>query len=113
MNNVSNDPLTEYKLQLLSVEESLKSADADKQADLLDLKAKLTEVISLLQGNSVELEVNTKNTTSDTIDDEFQKFQHEIQELEGDTSAHSKDADDIEESDAHNEFLCCLVVNGR
>ncbi|GIY21928.1 hypothetical protein CDAR_200341 [Caerostris darwini] len=96
------------KIVLLSVEESLKSADADKQADLLDLKAKLTEVISLLQGHSVELEVNTKNTTSDTIDDEFQKFQQEIQELEGDTSAQSKDADDIEESDAHNEFCAVL-----
>ncbi|CAL1298021.1 unnamed protein product [Larinioides sclopetarius] len=91
MDGSSDDPLDQYKLQLSSVEEALKSAGADNQPVLLDLKAKLTEVISLLQGKPVELEASNNDSKTDSIDDEFLKFQQEIKELEGDKPSHNGD----------------------
>ncbi|KAF8788299.1 Zinc finger CCCH-type with G patch like protein [Argiope bruennichi] len=107
MDGSSDDPLTEYKLQLSSVEQALKNASADNQADLLDLKAKLTEVISLLQGKPDDLETNIDDSKTDNIADEFLKFQQEIKELEGDKPTVNDDTGTDEEA-IHEEFYSVL-----
>ncbi|GBN48890.1 Zinc finger CCCH-type with G patch domain-containing protein [Araneus ventricosus] len=107
MDGSSDDPLAQYKLQLSSVEEALKSASEGNRADLLDLKAKLTEVLSLLQGKPVESEASIDDSKTDSIDDEFLKFQQEIKELEGDEPSQNGDTGTDEE--AIQEEFCSVL----
>ncbi|KAG8200388.1 hypothetical protein JTE90_028566 [Oedothorax gibbosus] len=112
MSSVDDDPLAQYKLQLLSVEESLTNATSDNKTDLLDLKAKLTEVISLLQGSQPEsceeYSVATASTSKEEdVDDEFLRFQKEINELEG-TVDPEEDNEDAVDDAVHEEFCSVL-----
>lgn len=112
MNESPENPVTQYKLQLQSVEESLKTATAENISELLDLKEKLTEVISLLQGpvqSQISNSAGTSNDAkSDDIEDEFLKFQREINELEGD-NAPQMDAVEEEVNDAVQEEFCAVL----
>ncbi|GFT06158.1 zinc finger CCCH-type with G patch domain-containing protein [Nephila pilipes] len=113
MNVSTEDPVTLYKLQLQSVEESLKTATADNLSELLDLKEKLTEVISLLQGGSVQSQttncLETSNyTKSDDIEDEFLKFQKEINELENGNVSRLGIEEEVVEDAVQEEFCAVL-----
>ncbi|XP_035213991.1 zinc finger CCCH-type with G patch domain-containing protein-like [Stegodyphus dumicola] len=104
-----DDPMTQYKLQLATVEESLKTASDDKRADLLDLREKLTEVIILLQGSqavstATEIVSEVKRSDLKPEDEEFLRFQMEISELEkGSTSKGEKTEPDVG-GDVHHEL---------
>ncbi|PRD23028.1 UNVERIFIED_CONTAM: zgpat [Trichonephila clavipes] len=112
MNESLENPVTQYKLQLQSVEVSLKTATAENISELLDLKEKLTEVISLLQGGPEQSQTTNsegtgKDAKSDGIEDEFLKFQKEINELENGNAPQINAEDEIDA--AVQEEFCAVL----
>nr|XP_015909893.1 zinc finger CCCH-type with G patch domain-containing protein isoform X2 [Parasteatoda tepidariorum] len=82
---MSDISLSQYKQQLLSVEDAIKTATGDSKVELIDLRNKLFEVITLLQGGvneSVSAKNDSKESSHGNIDDEFLQFQKEINQLE-------------------------------
>lgn len=107
---MAENSISQYKIQLSTVEETLKHAPESEKANLLDLKEKLIEVISLLQGNqneSSKTKEKGEDTSSGTIDDEFLRFQQEISELENVDNVDNAAASE-EINEAHSELYKVL-----
>lgn len=105
MSEADNNPVSQYKIQLVAVDETLKTASDSEKASLLDLKEKLIEVISLLEANQNDLPTTSagkskaQDASGENIDDEFLRFQAEINALD---SGENSDA----EEENGNEKVC-------
>lgn len=115
------ESLRQYEQQLQAVDLALQSSDASQAADLAELKRNLEEVISLTktslqttknESSETVLEQSHEDSSSNSIDDEFARFQAEIAGLGGggpetsvteDSSAQEDHSKELAELSSHLE----------
>ncbi|XP_017859012.1 PREDICTED: zinc finger CCCH-type with G patch domain-containing protein [Drosophila arizonae] len=91
--------MDEYEAQLLVVKQALLVTSDEQQRDeLIALQTNLEELLALTRGSEPEATSNTKTPeTSDNIDDELQRFQSELIDLEHQQADPGEDQQRLEE----------------